>query len=59
MLFSRAELTKKAVKASVDVFASNLKKLLLAPPVRGKAILGLDPGFTNGCKFALISATGE
>lgn len=47
-----------AEKASVLVFAANLKKLLLMPPVRGKPILGIDPGFVNGCKFALISATG-
>jgi len=41
------------------VFAANLKQLLLTPPVRGKLILGIDPGFHNGCKFAVISATGK
>jgi len=41
------------------VFAANLKQLLLTPPVRGKSILGVDPGFVNGCKFAVISATGK
>jgi len=54
----RSELTKTAEKASVSVFGSNLKQLLLAPPVRGKVILGVDPGFHNGCKFAVVSPTG-
>jgi protein Tex len=51
-------LTKTAEKASVAVFSCNLKKLLLTPPVRGKPVFGIDPGFFNGCKFALISASG-
>jgi len=55
----RSDLTKKAEKASISVFAANLKQLLLTPPVRGKSILGIDPGFHNGCKFAIISATGK
>jgi len=55
----RSELTKKAEKASVAVFASNLKQLLLTPPVRGKSILGIDPGFQHGCKFAVITASGK
>ena len=59
MLVVRSDLTKKAEKASVAVFATNLKQLLLTPPVRGKYILGIDPGFHNGCKFAVISATGK
>jgi len=58
-LDARSDLTKKAEKASVAVFATNLKQLLLTPPVRGKYILGIDPGFHNGCKFAVISATGK
>ena len=53
----RAELTKIAEKASVDVFASNLKNLLMTPPVRGKVVLGVDPGFRTGCKFAVTSVT--
>ncbi|XP_022255216.1 S1 RNA-binding domain-containing protein 1-like [Limulus polyphemus] len=55
----RAELTKKAEKDSVDVFSTNLKRLLLIPPLRGRAILGIDPGFKHGCKLALISSTGD
>ena len=55
----RSELTKTAEKASVEVFASNLKKLLLMPPVRGRVVLGVDPGFRNGCKWAITSETGK
>jgi uncharacterized protein len=40
----RSELTQKAEHAAVEVFATNLKKLLLLPPVRGKTVLGIDPG---------------
>lgn len=55
----RKELTKSAEKASIDVFATNLKQLLLTGPLKGQAILGIDPGFTNGCKIALISECNE
>ncbi|XP_071962497.1 S1 RNA-binding domain-containing protein 1-like [Antedon mediterranea] len=55
----RSELTRSAEKASIDVFSKNLKRLLLTPPVRGKVIIGLDPGFKNGCKVAIISETGS
>lgn len=51
----RKELTNSAEKASVDVFATNLKQLLLTSPFKGQRILGIDPGFANGCKIALIS----
>lgn len=51
----RKEMTKSAEKASIDVFATNLKQLLLTSPLKGQRILGIDPGFTNGCKIALIS----
>ncbi|CRL04721.1 CLUMA_CG017781, isoform A [Clunio marinus] len=56
---TQTELSRQAEKASVEVFASNLKNLLLTNPVKGKKILGIDPGFTSGCKLALISETGE
>lgn len=55
----RAELTKLAEKASIEVFATNLKQLLLMSPVKGERILGIDPGFSNGCKMALISECAE
>ena len=55
----RNDLTKRAEKASVEVFANNLKQLLLTAPFKGEKILGIDPGFSNGCKMALISEQGE
>lgn len=51
----RGDLTKTAECASIEVFASNLKQLLLMSPVKGEPIIGIDPGFKNGCKVALIS----
>uniref|UniRef100_T1JNU4 S1 motif domain-containing protein n=1 Tax=Strigamia maritima TaxID=126957 RepID=T1JNU4_STRMM len=55
----RSQLTKTAEKASIDVFVSNLRQLLLTPPVRGKVVAGIDPGFTHGCKVAVISPTQD
>ncbi|XP_069119066.1 S1 RNA-binding domain-containing protein 1-like [Argopecten irradians] len=55
----RSELLKEARKSSIEVFARNLKQLLLMQPCKGKNIIGLDPGFTNGCKTAVISHTGK
>ncbi|XP_034186652.2 S1 RNA-binding domain-containing protein 1 [Osmia lignaria lignaria] len=55
----RNELKQKAETASIEVFASNVKQLLLIPPVRGKVILGIDPGFYHGCKLAVISEHGD
>lgn len=55
----RSMLTKKAEKESVEVFAKNLKQLFLLNPVKGKKILGIDPGFKNGCKLAMISEQNE
>ncbi|XP_059488689.1 S1 RNA-binding domain-containing protein 1-like isoform X2 [Neocloeon triangulifer] len=56
---TRAELTKKGEKESLDVFASNLKQILLAPPLKGATVMGMDPGFLNGCKVAIVSPSGE
>ena len=55
----QSDLKKKAEHASIQSFATNLKQLLLTPPHKGEKILGLDPGFTNGCKYALISELGD
>ncbi|KAL4238739.1 nucleic acid binding [Mactra antiquata] len=55
----RTNLTKSAEKASIEVFATNLKNLLLSAPLKGCTILALDPGFSNGCKSAVISKTGQ
>ncbi|XP_078000990.1 S1 RNA-binding domain-containing protein 1-like [Glandiceps talaboti] len=56
---TRSELTKKAENASIEVFSHNLKRLLLTPPVRGKVVLGVDPGFRHGCKLAMLSPLGQ
>lgn len=55
----RHELTEKAEEHAIKVFATNLKNLLLQPPVRDKIILGIDPGFRTGCKVAVIDQTGK
>uniref|UniRef100_A0A0K8UTZ2 S1 RNA-binding domain-containing protein 1 n=1 Tax=Bactrocera latifrons TaxID=174628 RepID=A0A0K8UTZ2_BACLA len=55
----RSDLNESAKKAAIDVFAQNLKQLLLQSPLKGERILGIDPGFTNGCKMALISETAD
>lgn len=55
----RGELTEKAEKHAINVFARNLKSLLLQPPVKGKIIMGIDPGFRTGCKVAVIDKTGK
>lgn len=51
----RSALKERAEKSSIEVFAKNLTDLLLTPPVKGKRILGIDPGFRHGSKCALIS----
>ena len=55
----RAELTEKSSEAAIGVFAKNLEKLLLQPPMRDKTVLGLDPAFRTGCKLAVIDRTGK
>jgi uncharacterized protein len=53
------QLKKVADDAAIQVFAENLRKLLLASPYGSKSVLGVDPGIRTGCKLALISASGE
>lgn len=55
----RSELKTLAEKASYEVFSKNLKSLLLSAPLKGQPILAIDPGFTGGCKIALVSKTGS
>lgn len=52
-------LKEKAHCSAIDVFAGNLKELLLAAPAGRKVVLGLDPGFRTGCKIAVIDNTGK
>ncbi|MDD2533220.1 MAG: Tex family protein [Eubacteriales bacterium] len=54
----RSELTSRAQEKAITVFAENLRSLLMVPPVRGRTILGLDPGYRNGCKMAVVNPTG-
>lgn len=55
----RSEMKENAEKASIEVFATNVKQLLLTPPVRGKTVLGIDPGYRHGCKLAVVSEQGD
>ncbi|XP_043503760.1 S1 RNA-binding domain-containing protein 1 [Polistes fuscatus] len=55
----RSELKERAESASIEVFATNVKQLLLTPPVRGKIVIGIDPGFSHGCKLAVVSEQGN
>ena len=55
----RAELTENASENAMKVFATNLKQLLMQPPVKGKTVLGLDPGYRTGCKVAVVDDTGK
>ena len=55
----RNELTETASENAIKVFAVNLKQLLMQPPVKGKTVLGLDPGYRTGCKVAVVSDTGK
>lgn len=53
------ELFLKAEEASLKLFSKNLKQLLLSSPLKGRLILGFDPGYRNGCKLALINKEGS
>jgi len=53
------ELRERAEAEAINVFARNLKDLLLAAPAGGKATMGLDPGIRTGCKVAVVDATGK
>lgn len=55
----RTELSDKAEDQAIEVFADNLSKLLLQPPLKGKVILGVDPAFRTGCKWCIVDATGQ
>lgn len=54
----RNELTTKAETQAIDIFAVNLKNLLLQAPLKGKVILGVDPAYRTGCKLAVINEYG-
>ena len=55
----RNELTESADEAAIKVFGTNLRQLLLQPPIKGKTAIGLDPGYRTGCKVAVVDPTGK
>ncbi len=55
----RTELTERAEEHALAVFAANLRSLLLQPPLRGRVVIGIDPGYRSGCKVAVVDATGK
>ena len=55
----RAGLTERAAEGAIHLFSENLRQLLLAPPIKGKVALGMDPGYRMGCKLAVVDATGK
>ena len=52
-------LFEEASEQAIRVFAGNLRHLLMQPPVKGQVVLGLDPGYRNGCKLAVVDPTGR
>ncbi len=52
-------MTESASEGAIGQFALNLKPLLMQPPVKGKVTMGLDPGYRNGCKVAVVDGTGK
>ena len=56
---TRSSLTDTACEGAIKMFALNLKPLLMQPPVKGKVTMGLDPGYRNGCKVAVVDGTGK
>ena len=55
----RRDLTEQADQHAIGVFATNLRGLLLQPPLKEHVVLGIDPGFRTGCKVAVVDATGK
>jgi uncharacterized protein len=55
----RGTRTDEADDHAIKVFATNLRNLLLQPPLRSKRVMGIDPGYRTGCKVALVDETGK
>lgn len=55
----RNELTDIGEEGAIKIFKENLKALLMQPPIKGKVVLGYDPGFRTGCKVAVLDSTGR
>lgn len=56
---TRRELYEEASEQAIRVFSDNLQHLLMQPPIKGHVVLGWDPGYRNGCKLAVVDATGR
>lgn len=55
----RSTLTENAAESAIKVFSTNLRQLLMQPPVKGRTTIGLDPGYRTGCKVAVVDETGK
>lgn len=55
----RNDLTDSADEDAIKLFGTNLRQLLLQPPIKGKVAIGLDPGYRTGCKLAVVDETGK
>ena len=55
----RSDLTERADQSAIGVFSSNLRRILMQPPVKGKRVIGLDPAYRTGCKVAVVDETGH
>ncbi|NLK94399.1 MAG: RNA-binding transcriptional accessory protein [Clostridiales bacterium] len=55
----RNELTDKGEEGAINIFKENLKALLMQAPIKGKTVMGYDPGFRTGCKIAILDSTGK
>jgi len=55
----RNELTNIGEEGAIRIFKENLKSLLMQPPIKGKVVIGYDPGFRTGCKVAILDSTGK
>jgi uncharacterized protein len=55
----RVELTRRAEEHAINIFAANLRNLLLQPPLRGHKVLGIDPGYRTGCKLTIVDENGK
>ncbi|MBB6630977.1 Tex family protein [Clostridium algidicarnis] len=55
----RAQLTEIAEERAIEIFKTNLKSLIMQPPIKDKVVMGFDPGFRTGCKVAVLDKTGK
>ncbi len=55
----RSSVFDAACEKAIDLFSENLKNLLLQAPIKGKTVIGFDPGYRTGCKLAVVDETGK